>query len=114
MLRAAAKNHADVAVVVNPSDYAPILTELQTNVQQLSGATRFNLAVQCFAHTASYDTQIAAYLSGLGGVQFPETLNLQFEHHQALRYGENPHQNAAFYREKAPASGTTSPMPTRP
>ncbi|WP_019864462.1 bifunctional phosphoribosylaminoimidazolecarboxamide formyltransferase/IMP cyclohydrolase [Methylovulum miyakonense] len=106
MLRAAAKNHSDVAVVVNPDDYGFILAELQNEGSQLSGATRFNLAVKCFAHTASYDTQIAAYLSGLNGVQFPETLNLQFEHHQALRYGENPHQNAAFYREKVPASGT--------
>ncbi|WP_459991247.1 bifunctional phosphoribosylaminoimidazolecarboxamide formyltransferase/IMP cyclohydrolase [Methylosoma difficile] len=106
MLRAAAKNHADVAVVVNPDDYGFILSELHGSDSQLSGATRFNLAVKCFAHTASYDTQIAAYLSGLNGVQFPDTLNLQFEHHQALRYGENPHQNAAFYREKAPASGT--------
>jgi len=106
MLRAAAKNHADVAVVVNPDDYGFILAELKGSDSQLCGQSRFNLAVKCFAHTASYDTQIAAYLSGLNGVQFPETLNLQFEHHQALRYGENPHQNAAFYREKTPAPGT--------
>ncbi len=106
MLRAAAKNHADVAVVVNPDDYGFILAELKGSDNQLCGQTRFNLAVKCFAHTASYDTQIAAYLSGLNEVAFPETLNLQFIHHQALRYGENPHQNAAFYREKSPASGT--------
>lgn len=106
MLRAAAKNHADVAVVVNPDDYAPILAELKANSQQLSAQTRFDLAVKCFAHTANYDTQIAQYLSGVQTPGFPNTLNLQFEHHQALRYGENPHQNAAFYREKSPASGT--------
>jgi phosphoribosylaminoimidazolecarboxamide formyltransferase/IMP cyclohydrolase len=106
MLRAAAKNHADVAVVVNPEDYALILAELSANANQLGGQTRFQLAVKCFAHTASYDTQIADYLGKLNGTAFPETLNLQFEHHQALRYGENPHQNAAFYREKAPVSGT--------
>jgi len=106
MLRAAAKNHADVAVVVNPDDYSLIIAELTGSDKQLCGQTRFNLAVTCFAHTASYDTQIAAYLSNLNGVRFPETLNLQFEHHQSLRYGENPHQDAAFYREKTPASGT--------
>ncbi|TAL45350.1 MAG: bifunctional phosphoribosylaminoimidazolecarboxamide formyltransferase/IMP cyclohydrolase, partial [Methylovulum sp.] len=106
LLRAAAKNHADVAVVVNPGDYAAIIAELKGGGQQLCGQTRFDLAVKCFAHTASYDTQIAAYLSKLNGVQFPGTLNLQFEHHQALRYGENPHQDAAFYREKTPAPGT--------
>ena len=106
MLRAAAKNHADVAVVVNPDDYGFIVAELKGSEQQLSGQTRFALAVKCFAHTASYDTQIAGYLSGLNDVQFPETLNLQFVHHQALRYGENPHQNAAFYREPTAAPGT--------
>jgi len=106
LLRAAAKNHADVAVVVNPDDYAAIIAELKGGDQQLCGQTRFDLAVKCFAHTAGYDTQIAAYLSKLDGARFPGTLNLQFEHHQALRYGENPHQDAAFYREKTPAAGT--------
>ncbi|MDP2904554.1 MAG: bifunctional phosphoribosylaminoimidazolecarboxamide formyltransferase/IMP cyclohydrolase [Methylovulum sp.] len=108
MLRAAAKNHADVAVVVNPCDYGIIIAELTRNDKQLGGQTRFNLAVKCFAHTAAYDTQIASYLSKLNGETFPETLNLQFDHHQALRYGENPHQNAAFYREKMPVSGTVA------
>jgi len=106
MLRAAAKNHADVAVIVDPNDYGFILAELKGSELQLSAQTHFNLAAKCFAHTAGYDSQIARYLAELNGVRFPETLNLQFEHHQALRYGENPHQQAAFYREKTPAPGT--------
>jgi len=105
MIRAAAKNHADVAVIVDPADYAAIITELK-NDSSLSQQTRFNLALKSFEHTARYDTAIATYLSSINKVQFPETLNLQFHHNQALRYGENPHQNAAFYREKTPASGT--------
>ena len=106
MIRAAAKNHADVAVIVDPSDYASIIAELNTNNSSLSQQTRFNLALKSFEHTARYDTAISAYLGAINGSQFPATLNLQFHHHQALRYGENPHQNAAFYREKTPASGT--------
>lgn len=106
MIRAAAKNHADVAIVVNPSDYVEILQELNENNAALSGATRFNLALKSFEHTARYDTSIATYLSGLNNVQFPETLNLQFYQQQTLRYGENPHQNAAFYVEKNLVVGT--------
>ncbi|MEI8209652.1 MAG: bifunctional phosphoribosylaminoimidazolecarboxamide formyltransferase/IMP cyclohydrolase, partial [Methylococcales bacterium] len=106
MIRAAAKNHADVAIVVHPSDYTIILAELESNGNTLSAQTRFQLALKSFEHTASYDTAIATYLSKLNGTQFPETLNLQFYLSQSMRYGENPHQNAAFYCEKAPASGT--------
>ncbi|MDO9425140.1 MAG: bifunctional phosphoribosylaminoimidazolecarboxamide formyltransferase/IMP cyclohydrolase [Methylobacter sp.] len=111
MIRAAAKNHADVAIIVDPADYAAIIAELKNNNSGLAQQTRFNLALKSFEHTARYDTAIAAYLgklrrAGGRGVQFPGTLNLQFYHHQTLRYGENPHQNAAFYREKSPASGT--------
>ncbi|MGZ5006394.1 MAG: bifunctional phosphoribosylaminoimidazolecarboxamide formyltransferase/IMP cyclohydrolase [Methylobacter sp.] len=105
MIRAAAKNHADVAVIVDPNDYASIIAELQSN-NGLSQQTRFNLALKSFEHTARYDTAISTYLSNLSGVQFPETLNLQFYRNQTMRYGENPHQNAAFYREKSPAGGT--------
>ncbi|MBL6986585.1 MAG: bifunctional phosphoribosylaminoimidazolecarboxamide formyltransferase/IMP cyclohydrolase [Methylobacter sp.] len=119
MIRAAAKNHADVAVIVDPSDYASIIAELE-NDNSLTQQTRFNLALKSFEHTACYDTAIAVYLSNIrcagscgihtipgdNDVQFPETLNLQFYHNQSMRYGENPHQNAAFYREKSPASGT--------
>ncbi|MGZ8159392.1 MAG: bifunctional phosphoribosylaminoimidazolecarboxamide formyltransferase/IMP cyclohydrolase [Methylobacter sp.] len=122
MIRAAAKNHADVAVIVDPSDYASIIAELKNNAG-LSHQTRFNLALKSFEHTARYDTAISAYLGNIrracsqqaGGIhtipgdnriQFPETLNLQFYRNQTMRYGENPHQNAAFYREKTPANGT--------
>ncbi|MGZ8946734.1 MAG: bifunctional phosphoribosylaminoimidazolecarboxamide formyltransferase/IMP cyclohydrolase, partial [Methylococcaceae bacterium] len=78
MIRAAAKNHADVAIVVDPSDYGLIIAELKGTDTQLSQQTRFNLALKSFEHTARYDTAIAAYLGKLNGIQFPETLNLQF------------------------------------
>ncbi len=106
MIRAAAKNHADVAIVVDPADYPAIIAELKANNSGLAQQTRFNLALKSFEHTARYDSAISAYLGKLGGVQFPDTLNLQFYHQQSMRYGENPHQNAAFYREKSPANGT--------
>lgn len=106
MIRAAAKNHHDVAIVVNPADYAGIIDELKANNSALSQQTRFKLALKSFEHTASYDTAIANYLGKRDGVQFPDTLNLQFYCNTDLRYGENPHQNAAFYQEKSPAPGT--------
>jgi phosphoribosylaminoimidazolecarboxamide formyltransferase/IMP cyclohydrolase len=106
MIRGAAKNHADVAIVVDPSDYAPILEQLQNNQASLSHDTRFRLALKSFEHTARYDTMIAAYLSKVVEAGFPQTLNLQFHHLQSMRYGENPHQQAAFYGEKNPPSGT--------
>ncbi|MCX7108297.1 MAG: bifunctional phosphoribosylaminoimidazolecarboxamide formyltransferase/IMP cyclohydrolase [Methylococcales bacterium] len=106
MIRAAAKNHADVAIIVHPTDYAETIAELKKSNNCLSDTTRFNLALKSFEHTARYDTAIATYLGNINGIQFPETLNLQFYHNQTMRYGENPHQNAAFYREKSPASGT--------
>jgi phosphoribosylaminoimidazolecarboxamide formyltransferase/IMP cyclohydrolase len=108
MIRAAAKNHADVAIIVNPADYTEILVELNETKGALSSATRFELALKSFEHTARYDTAIATYLSGLNATPFPQTLNLQFYQQQTLRYGENPHQNAAFYVEKNPAVGTIS------
>ncbi|PIE43845.1 MAG: bifunctional phosphoribosylaminoimidazolecarboxamide formyltransferase/inosine monophosphate cyclohydrolase [Gammaproteobacteria bacterium] len=102
MVRSAAKNHQDVAVVVNTSDYQRILKEMNDNNGCLSYPTRFELAVKAFEHTASYDGAIANYL----GLQvqteatgFPRTLNTQFSKVQDLRYGENPHQKAAYYRE---------------
>lgn len=106
MIRAAAKNHTDVAVVVNPIAYASIIEELKSNANQLSAKTRFNLALTSFEHTARYDTAIATYLSNLSGEEFQGTLNLQFYRKQTMRYGENPHQHAAFYQEKNPESGT--------
>ncbi len=105
MIRAAAKNHDDVAIVVDPADYSAILAELQAEVS-LSHATRFNLALKSFEHTARYDTAIATYLGKINNSGFPDTLNLQFHRLQTMRYGENPHQNAAFYQEKNPPVGS--------
>lgn len=106
MIRAAAKNHADVSIIVDHKDYSSILEELKANSSCISAQTRFNLALKSFEHTAKYDTAISVYLGAVNKVQFPETLNLQFNHTQAMRYGENPHQNAAFYTEKNPEAGT--------
>lgn len=107
MIRGAAKNHNDVAIVVDPADYANILEELQGNASTLSHVTRFKLALKSFEHTARYDTMIAAYLSKIVDAgSFPETLNLQFHKLQSMRYGENPHQHAAFYQEKNPPAGS--------
>ena len=109
MVRAAAKNHEHVSIVTNPADYATILAELDQN-GEISADTRFNLAVKAFEHTAHYDGMIANFLgSRLQGFdnaeQFPRTFNAQFDKAQDLRYGENPHQQAAFYVEKAPVTG---------
>ena len=106
MVRAAAKNHRDVAIVVNSSDYQGILDELAHQDGKLGLQTRFDLAVKAFEHTAGYDGAIANYLGSRLGAQpetFPRTVNLQFQKVQELRYGENPHQRSAFYVEQAPA-----------
>ena len=103
MLRAAAKNHRFVAVVVNPSDYATTLEKLNENNGALDDAYRFDLAVKTFEHTSQYDGMIANYLGTKlpnADETFPRTLNLQFQQSQVLRYGENPHQRAAFYLEE--------------
>ncbi len=109
MLRAAAKNYGSVAVVVDPSDYAAVLAELRS-AGEVSGATRFALAKKVFAHTAAYDGAIANYLTSLDADNvrqpYPEVLNLQFAKIQDLRYGENPHQTAAFYRDPRPVEGS--------
>ncbi|MFA7618442.1 MAG: bifunctional phosphoribosylaminoimidazolecarboxamide formyltransferase/IMP cyclohydrolase [Thiohalomonadaceae bacterium] len=101
MLRAAAKNHRDVTVVVDASDYARVLGEMRTNGGAVSDATRFDLAVKTFEHTAQYDGMIANYLGAIvdnGKAEgFPRTFNVQFVKAQGMRYGENPHQQAAFY-----------------
>jgi phosphoribosylaminoimidazolecarboxamide formyltransferase/IMP cyclohydrolase len=108
MLRSAAKNHAAVAVVVDPADYSRVLDEMR-RAGEVSPATRFELAAKVFAHTAAYDGAIANYLSSLDGSrgrkEYPQVLNLQFKKLEDLRYGENPHQTAAFYREQRPAPG---------
>ena len=102
MVRAAAKNHRDVAIVVNASDYDNILQELEANQGSLSMDTRFDLAIKAYEHTASYDGAIANYFGRLvpgGSDKFPRTFNSQFVKAQEMRYGENPHQDSAFYVE---------------
>ena len=102
MLRAAAKNNAWVTVVVNPEDYDRVLEEMKSNDGAVSAQTRFDLAVATYEHTAQYDGAIANYLgSRLSDdvEEFPRTWNNQFIKKQAMRYGENPHQQAAFYVE---------------
>lgn len=102
MLRSAAKNHADVAVVVSPRDYARVLEEIK-KTGEVSARTRFELCRTVFLHTARYDSAISAWLDSQVPAEertrFPNILTLQFEKVQNLRYGENPHQQAAFYRE---------------
>ena len=109
MVRSAAKNYAGVAVVTDPADYAAVAKELSDD-GGLSSATRFRLACKAFSHTAEYDGAISNYLTALDGAgkpgEFPTRLNLQFDQVQTLRYGENPHQQAAFYRDLKPAPGT--------
>ena len=103
MVRAAAKNHASVCIVVDPKDYPTILSEMDGDNGKISDASRFSLAIKAFEHTASYDGAISNYFGRLvqkkEDSKFPRTINLQFKHAQGMRYGENPHQNAAFYIE---------------
>jgi len=110
MVRAAAKNWQHVGVVVDPDDYGALLAELAANGKLLSAATRFALARKAFSHTASYDGAISNWLTAHGpdgaASAFPDRFNLQVQKVQDLRYGENPHQQAAFYREDKPAQGT--------
>lgn len=103
MVRACAKNHAHTTIVVNSDDYGRVLQEMAEHQGVVSDAIRFDLAVKAFEHTAGYDAAIADYLGQRvpGGENgFPRTYNLQFRKKQAMRYGENPHQNAAFYVEE--------------
>ena len=102
MLRAAAKNHAAVTVLVDAADYGRVLGEMQAHGGAVTDRTRFDLAVKVFEHTARYDGAIASYLGARLGEEpqaFPRTVNLQFRLAQGMRYGENPHQGAAFYVE---------------
>ncbi len=103
MLRSAAKNHRDVTVVVDASDYTRVLNEMQQHAGTVSAHTRFDLAVKVFEHTAHYDGAIANYLGTItpdhSKSRFPRTFNLQVRKQQEMRYGENPHQLAAFYIE---------------
>ena len=102
MVRAAAKNHRDVAIVVSSGDYARVLEELAAYDGHTTLATRFDLAIRAYEHTAAYDGMIANHFGRLtegGSEQYPRTFNLQLEKVQEMRYGENPHQSAAFYRD---------------
>ncbi|OZN25812.1 bifunctional phosphoribosylaminoimidazolecarboxamide formyltransferase/IMP cyclohydrolase [Actinobacillus seminis] len=114
MVRSAAKNHKDVAIVVNNADFDTILAEMDQNQNSLTLETRFDLAIKAFEHTAQYDSMIANYFGQLVKPyfvadeedpnvkcgQFPRTLNLNFIRKQTMRYGENGHQKAAFYIEQ--------------
>ncbi|HEX8958173.1 MAG TPA: hypothetical protein VF798_18005, partial [Burkholderiaceae bacterium] len=114
MVRAAAKNHGNeaggVGIVTDPEDYAPVLAELKANGGALSYKTRFDLAKKAFTHTARYDGQIANWLTSLDEenkpTTFPNRLQLAFDKVDTMRYGENPHQSAAFYREPNPLPGS--------
>lgn len=107
MTRAAAKNHSAVTVLTDSKDYARVLAELRAQQGQISAATRFELAVKAFEHTAHYDGAIANYLGALHSdpekTRFPRIYTLHYRRAQLMRYGENPHQQAAFYLEPNPA-----------
>lgn len=106
MVRAAAKNHRDVAIVVNAGDYDAIIEEMRANDGATLHSTRFDLAIKAYEHTASYDGAIANYFGRLvpgGSDKFPRTFNSQFVKAQEMRYGENPHQDSAFYVERHPS-----------
>ncbi len=105
MVRAAAKNHRFVNIVVNAADYSRVLAEMSNNGGATSFQTRFDLAIRAYEHTAAYDGAIANHFGRLvegGSEQFPRTYSTQFHKTREMRYGENPHQSAAFYVESTP------------
>ena len=104
MLRAAAKNWQDVASIVDPADYVRVLDELKSG--SVSRKTKFDLCVKVFEHTAAYDALISGYLRRQNGGGYPDKLTLTYEKLQDMRYGENPHQSAAFYKEPLGTEGT--------
>jgi len=119
MVRSSAKNYAGVAIVTDPTDYQPLLDEMKANGGALQLGTRFNLAKKAFTHTARYDSMIANWLTGLDdGAEaqpeaaapvpsvFPAKLQLAFDRTEILRYGENSHQQAAFYRDTVALPGS--------
>ena len=122
MVRAAAKNHKDVAIIVNTSDYDRVIAEMNANEDSLTFKTRFDLAIAAYEHTASYDGMIANYFGKMlpaygdkestpsfdDKAKFPRTFNSQFIKTQDLRYGENSHQDAAFYKEANPEEASIS------
>jgi len=118
MVRAAAKNHKDVTIVVNASDYSRVLSEMDANDDSLTYQTRFDLAIAAYEHTAAYDGMIANYFGKMlpahnseaetEATKFPRTFNSQFIKTEDLRYGENSHQAAAFYVEESPEEASVS------
>ncbi len=117
MVRAAAKNHASVTVVVDPGDYRALLDELAANQGATNIVMRQKLAAKAFAHTAQYDAMVSAYFTGaIGGAAptFPDDLNLSFRKHSDLRYGENPHQQAAFYTDPRAIGASVDPGEANP
>ena len=110
MVRSSAKNYRHVAIVTDPADYAALISEMAANNGALGDATRFDLAKKAFTHTAQYDGHISNYLTALNTTgereQFGDKLTLQFSRAQTCRYGENPHQNGAFYVEANAPAGT--------
>ncbi|CAB0151780.1 Bifunctional purine biosynthesis protein PurH [Pseudidiomarina piscicola] len=111
MVRAAAKNHQDVTIVVNANDYDRVIAEMDTQANSLSFDTRLDLAVRAFEHTAQYDGMIANHFGARLPQQespFPRTFNAQFEKKQDLRYGENSHQQAAFYVSAQPQEASVA------
>ena len=117
MVRAAAKNHKDTVIVVNTPDYQRVIEEMDASEGHVSQTTRFDLAVKAFEHTAHYDGAIANYLGTLVSEkasdnetadEFPRTFNRQYTKVQDMRYGENPHQKAAFYADHNAPAGTVA------
>jgi len=112
MVRAAAKNHAFVAVVTDPADYKPLLAKMKVAGGKLALDDRYALAAKAFSHTAEYDGMVSSWLTARDSAgkarAFPDRFNLQLRLSQTLRYGENPHQAAAYYVERDPPKGTLS------
>lgn len=104
MLRSAAKNHENVTVLVDPVDYEMVMDQITSN-RTTDSETRFYLATKAFEHTAAYDALISGYFRQIRGEFFPDQLTLTYRRQQSLRYGENPHQQAAFYREPLASKG---------
>lgn len=111
MLRSAAKNWPDVTVITDPADYGRVLAEMKENDGNVSRETNFGLAVKVYQRTAAYDAAISNWLGRRTGsevTEFPDTFTVQFRKAQEMRYGENPHQNAAFYVEAGAAEASTA------
>ncbi|CAM9787764.1 unnamed protein product [Laminaria digitata] len=108
MIRSAAKNHAYVTVVTDPADYAAVTDEMGANENAVTAETRVALAAKAFARTASYDAAIASWFAGQRGETFPQRFIAAAERRQVLRYGENPHQTAAFYADSSNRPGVAT------